>query len=198
MVLIFQASLVLARGVAHLSGEPRCLSLGQKTPGHCTTIHTQTFADGERPLQHSSVPEVLTFFCFNHFLSPCSVGLYSTHSSLFIRPFHRSSGTLATFSSPTRLSFPFLSLSSPFNPPFPVHLSFASSQIFIEALLTYWGESYNGNRIIILLWFQSEGEDRLKINCPHNCLNIPLIVLLIRHPFLWNSLGIFCIWLTVE
>lgn len=136
MVLISQASLALARGVAHLSGEPRCLSLGQKTPGHCTAIHTQTFADGEWPLQHSSVPEVLTFFCFNHFLSfsmLCQALLYTLR--LFIRPFHRSSGTLATFSSPPRLSFPFPSLSSPFNPPFPVHLSFASSQIFIEALL---------------------------------------------------------------
>lgn len=137
MVLISQASLALARGAAHLLGEPRCLSLGQKTPGHCTATHTH------RHLQRENDPSSTaryqrswhSFVLTTSSLSPCSVRHYSTHSSLFIRPFHRSSGTLATFSSPPRLSFPFPSLSSPFNPPFPVHLSFASSQIFIEALL---------------------------------------------------------------
>lgn len=135
MVLIFQASLALARGISHLSGEPRCLNLGQKTPGHCTAIHRHLQMENDPSSTARYQRSWHSFVLTTSSPSPCSVGLYSTHSSVFIRPFHRSSGTLTTFSSPPRLSFPFPSLSSPFNPHFPVHLSFASSQIFIESLL---------------------------------------------------------------
>lgn len=61
-----QASSFLARGVT-LRGA-KMPQLGSQDTW-ALLGRTQTVADGEQPLQHSSVPEVLTFFCFNLFFS---------------------------------------------------------------------------------------------------------------------------------